>query len=190
MKQSSIIFIIIIVIILLIVGAVWVWQKDTKPDGITPTPPTPVEPTEPVEPTPPQEPDSVQIPEGWKTYRNTEMGFELAYPGEWFVYDLKRFNEDNKNRSCYPHGPFDIDNIVILNRTSLGICVVGGISAHVGDLEVSVFPNVSPDEYKKLTEDPNEDIEYKRKVRHHQQAGGLMSRTAPRAVTPDQGLVS
>ncbi len=56
MKQSSTIFIIIIIGILLIAGGVLLWQKDTKPDGITPTPPTSIEPIEPTEPTPPQEP--------------------------------------------------------------------------------------------------------------------------------------
>ena len=121
MKQSSIIFIIIIVIILLIVGAVWVWQKDTETDGITPKPPTPVEPTE---PTTPSEPDSVDVPEGWKTYRNTELGFKLAYPGEWFTYDKVKWDRENINNRCSDTpGVEDPDQILILSREDLGSCV-------------------------------------------------------------------
>ncbi len=82
MKKVS--FIIgLVIIILLVAGAVWVWQRNAKPDGVTPTLPTPVEPLEPTEPTEattPQEPDSVQVPEGWKTYTNEEFAFRLAHP--------------------------------------------------------------------------------------------------------------
>ena len=51
-----------------------------------------------------------------------------------------------------------------------------------------MLENMTP-EVKEQFEKEVEAMEDK-KVRHHQQAGGLMSRTAPRAVTPDQGLVS
>ena len=80
MKQSSII-IILVIVILVLAGAFWLWQKGTQTDGITPTPPTPVEPTEPTEPRTPQEPDSVQIPEGWKTFEINM--YSISYPDDW-----------------------------------------------------------------------------------------------------------
>ena len=138
MKQRYIIGI-GIVIILLLAGAVWVWQKGTEPDGITPTPPTPVEP---VEPTTPQEPDSVQVPEGWKTYRNEELGFQLAYPGEWFLYDRETFVKDDSNNTFGPciTGGDGLRNATILSKTDLGRCVDQPGSGQIrGDFVIEVF---------------------------------------------------
>ena len=150
MKQASLI--VGIIIILLIAGAFWVWQKGTEPDGITPTPPTPVEPVEPTEPT---EPDSVQVPSGWKTYRNEELGFELAYPGEWFVYDQLKWEKDNAQKKC--SGIEDISKSVILSSKNLGKCVgFAGDTLLRGDLNVHIYDFlVSFDEPSFFSGDPN-----------------------------------
>ena len=161
MKQSSII---IIIGILLIAGVVWVWQKDTETDGITPTPPTPVEPTEPVEPTPPQEPDSVQVPEGWKTYRNTELGFELAYPGEWFLYDRETFVKDNGGENfnpdtCGATGGVGLKDAIILSKENLGTCADLGYSGPlISDFALRASPLLSQDPINRYKNKPGETI--------------------------------
>ncbi len=122
MKQGSIISIITIVI-LLIAGGVWVWQRNAKPDGVTPTLPTPVEPLEPTEPTEattPQEPDSVQVPEGWKTYTNEEFGFAFDYPGEWGNLTVN----SNKDDVYYLTGEEELVKNIIYHKISNTIAFI------------------------------------------------------------------
>lgn len=76
--------------------------------------------------------------EGWKLYRNEELGFQLEYPGEWFLYDQITWEEDSVKSKC--PGIEDIHNSFILSSKELGTCI--GFAGDIllkGDLNIHVY---------------------------------------------------
>lgn len=57
----------------------------------------------------------------WKIYRNENMGFELQYPANWFIYDEEKWQEDNKVAQCDPFA--SIESTLILSERDLGRCI-------------------------------------------------------------------
>jgi len=153
-------FLTIGIVIVLLVGALFVWQKSNTS---TPTPipsPTPIIPPptttpSPVSPTPPPV-APYQTPTGWTTYTNSDLGFSLKYPSQWFVYDQAKWEQDNKNGGCKDAIGVSAQNVIILNSKDLGKCVGTSRPAEGqdGDFVVYVYKTKWPDSPVDLPEDP------------------------------------
>ncbi len=84
MEKKNVIVFILSFIILALAGLVYISQKGASAPFVVPQP-------APITPTP-----SNQIPKDWKTYRNETMKFEIKYPPDWKVDEIKNTVDEKK----------------------------------------------------------------------------------------------
>jgi len=84
-KGSVGVIALVILILVIAAGSMIYFESNKTPETAPPTPSQSAEaipsPTATVSSTP----SPLSIPSDWKTYANTEYGFELKYPANWFV---------------------------------------------------------------------------------------------------------
>ena len=110
-----------------------------------------------VQPTP--QPEILQEPEEiFLVYRDENLGIELEYLKEWFVYNEATWVNDNAVIGC--SGENTMENTLILSRRDLGTCVeIEAFNAWPGDFLVSFsegewskFPSILAQEQGELIE--------------------------------------